>query len=71
MTKAIFFAILRCHLGDGRVLDLVAKVAPARFQRLGLGFVGQQARRHLGVGMNVDGDERIKVDFRHAVFLSV
>ena len=65
----LFLAVVGRHLRDGRVLDLVAEVAPARFERLRFGFVGQKARRGLRVGVNVNRDQRVQIHFQHRAFL--
>src|SRR3989454_2984686 len=57
-------AVVLGHLRDRRVLRLVAEVAAARFVHFALDLVGQNARRGLGVRMDIDGDQLAEV---HAV----
>src|SRR5690606_8013959 len=49
-------AIVVGHLRYRRMLDLVAEILAPGLERFGLGLVGQDARRDLGVRMDVDGD---------------
>ena len=59
--RHLALAVVGGHLRDGRVLDLVAEIAAARFQRFLLRFVGQHARRGLGMRVDVDGDQVLQV----------